>query len=72
MDANATPVSMTDQRNAAPRSVQYIMRTQEIKEEKPEQTEEEQKAAEKTTFWDRVANLFKGLWADLKKLLHVG
>lgn len=72
MDANATPVSMTDQRNAAPRSVQYIMRTQEIKEEKPEQTEEEQKAAEKTTFWERVANLFKGLWADLKKLLHVG
>ena len=72
MDANATPVSITDQRNAAPRSVQYIMRTQEIKEEKPEQTEEEQKAAEKTTFWERVANLFKGLWADLKKLLHVG
>lgn len=72
MDANAVPVSMTDERNAAPRSVQYVMRTQEIKVEKPEPTEEEQKAAEKTTFWERVAGLFKGLWADFKKLLHIG
>lgn len=72
MDANATPVSMTDPRNAAPRSVQYIMRTQEIKVEKPEQVEEEQKSGEKTTFWERVVNLFKGLWADFKRLLHIG
>ncbi len=72
MDANATPVSMTDQRNAAPRSVQYIMRTQEIKVEEPEEEQLEEQAAEKTTFWQRVVNMFKGIWTDLKKLLHIG
>lgn len=72
MDANAPTVSMTDPRNPAPGSIQYVMRTQEIKEsEEPEETEA-QAEEPATTFWGRVADLFRGLWEDLKKLLHIG
>lgn len=71
MDAGATPVSMTDPRNPAPRSVQYVMRTQEIKVEEEAAQETAQPQPEKTTFWQRVAALFQGLWQDLKKLLHL-
>lgn len=72
IDAGAIPVSMTDERNPAPGSVQYVMRTQEIKE--PEEPEEAEVQAQEpaTTFWGRVADLFRGLWEDLKKLLHIG
>lgn len=72
IDANAPTVSMTDPRNPAPGSIQYVMRTQEIKE--PEEPEEAEVQAQEpaTTFWGRVADLFRGLWEDLKKLLHIG
>jgi len=72
IDAAADPVSMTDPRNPTPGSIQYVMRTQEIKAgEAQEEAVERQEAAE-TTFWGRVAAIFKGLWEDLKKLLHIG
>lgn len=62
MDAGAVPVSMTDPRNPAPGSIQYVMRTQEIKAEK---TVQEPPAAEKaasTTFWGRVKAMFVDFW----------
>jgi len=65
IDAQAIPVSLTDSRNAAPESVQYIMRTQEIKVEEEETAAAEKEAEEPTTFWQRVKNLFIGLWNDL-------
>lgn len=72
LDAQAPCVSMTDARNAAPDSVQYVMRTQEIKPSKT--SSEPESAVEETssTFLSRVAGLFKGLWEDFKSLLHIG
>jgi len=70
MDPHAAPVSLTDSRNPAPQSVQYIMRTQEIT--KPEEGSQETAGQEKakTTFWQRVKDLFKGIWADFTGLFH--
>lgn len=72
IDAGATPVSMTDERNPAPGSVQYVMRTQEIKVDDAAEETTAQAEKETTTFWDRVAGLFRGLWEDFKRLLHIG
>lgn len=62
MDATAEAVSLTDERNAAPQSIQVLIRTQEIKAD--ESAAEEFAAAEKpqTTFWQRVAQMFRDFW----------
>ena len=68
MDATAEAVSLTDSRNPAPQSIQVLIRTQEITE--PDEDEEEAAAAsaEKTTFWGRIAQMFKDLWAAVTGL----
>ena len=68
MDATAEAVSLTDSRNPSPQSIQVLIRTQEITE--PEEDEEEAAAAsaEKTTFWGRIAQMFKDLWAAVTGL----
>lgn len=68
IDATAEAVSLTDSRNPAPQSIQVLIRTQEITE--PEEDEEEAAAAsaEKTTFWGRIAQMFKDLWAAVTGL----
>ena len=68
MDATAEAVSLTDSRNPTPQSIQVLIRTQEITE--PEEDEEEAAAAsaEKTTFWGRIAQMFKDLWAAVTGL----
>lgn len=72
LDAQAPCVSMTDSRNAAPDSVQYVMRTQEIKPSKTSSEPESVQEETSSTFLSRVAGLFKGLWEDFKSLLHIG
>lgn len=72
MDAGATPVSMTDSRNPAPGSIQYVMRTREIKAEEAPEEPAVQAEKETSTFWGRVAGMFRGLWEDFKRLLHLG
>lgn len=72
IDAEATPVSMTDERNPAPGSVQYVMRTQEIKVDDAAAEAIPQAQKEETTFWGRVAAMFQGLWESFKRLLHIG
>lgn len=62
IDAGAVPVSMTDSRNAAPESIQYVMRTQEIKVEEAEEEALQQQEVTETTFWGRVADMFVGIW----------
>lgn len=71
MDAGAAPVSMTDSRNPAPGSIQYVMRTQEIKAEDAPEEPAVQAEEETSTFWGRVAGMFRGLWEDFKRLLHL-
>ena len=72
IDAGATPVSMTDERNPAPGSIQYVMRTQEIKVDDAAEETISQTQKEETTFWGRVAAMFQGLWESFKRLLHIG
>ena len=72
IDAGATPVSMTDSRNPAPGSIQYVMRTQEIKVEEKAEEPTGQAEEEPVSFWGRVAAMFRGIWESFKKLLHIG
>lgn len=62
MDAGAQPVSLTDSRNGGTSSIQYIMRSQEIKAEEP--GEEELAAVQKDngTIWTRIADMFRDIW----------
>ena len=62
MDAGAQPVSLTDSRNEGTASIQYIMRSQEIKTPEPEA--EELPAAQKDngTVWTRIADMFRDIW----------
>ncbi|MEA4932953.1 MAG: hypothetical protein VB071_05115 [Lawsonibacter sp.] len=63
MDAGAQPVSLTDARNEGTASIQYVMRSQEIKVAEPD--EAAQAAAAKKdngTVWTRIADMFKDIW----------
>ncbi len=65
MDADAEPVSLTDERNDAPQSIQVLIRTQEIKQDDGETEDIESEQAAQTTFWGRVAQMFKDFWAAI-------
>ena len=70
MDANAEAQSLTDSRNPAPESVQVLIRTQEIQVEDSAASETEAQTAAKTTFWGRVAQMFRDFWAAITGLFH--
>ena len=65
MDANAEAVSLTDARNGAPQSIQVLIRTQEVKKDDGAKAEITIKQAEQTTFWGRVAQMFRDFWAAI-------
>lgn len=65
MDATAEAVSLTDSRNPSPDSIQVLIRTQEIKKDDGAKAEITIKQAEQTTFWGRVARMFKDFWAAI-------
>ena len=65
MDATAEAVSLTDTRNDSPQSIQVLIRTQEIKKEDGAKAEIEVEAAAQTTFWGRVAQMFRDFWAAI-------
>jgi len=63
MDPEAPPQSLTDSRNQNVTSIQYVMRTQEIKVSQAEKEAEEAAQAEpELTLWDRIAAMFRDLW----------
>ena len=69
MDAGAAAQSMTSDQNPSPSSIQYVMRTQQIKEEERESdAEQAQQAPPKTTFWGRVKTMFQDFWQGVKNL----
>lgn len=74
MDAEAQAVSLTDPRNPAPSSVQILIRTQEIKEQEPELTAATLAVTtangQPTTFWGRVAQMFKDFWKAVTGIFH--
>ena len=65
MNATAAPESLTSSENPAPTSIQVVIRSQEIKAEEPEVPEAEKTAAQTTTFWGRVAQMFRDFWAAI-------
>ena len=68
MDATAEAVSLTDSRNPSPESIQILIRTQEITMPDEDETEAEAAAEMQTTFWGRVAQMFKDFWAAITGL----
>lgn len=65
MDAGASAESLTSDENAAPESVQVLIRTHEIKTSDQTSNSEKEKSADKGTFWSRLAGVFTGLWKDI-------
>ena len=65
IDANAAPQSLTDSRNPSPTSIQVLIRTQEIKTAEPSAEEIKIQEAAETTFFQRVAQMFKDFWAAI-------
>lgn len=71
MDSGASPISMTSSKNSTPESIQYVMRTQEIKV-----PEEEDAAADGTqsketgTIWSRIVAMFRDLWQTITGIFH--
>ena len=65
IDANAAPQSLTDSRNPSPTSIQVLIRTQEIKTAEPPTEEIKIQEAAETTFFQRVAQMFKDFWAAI-------
>ncbi len=70
MDAGAQAVSLTDSRNPAPSSVQVLIRTQEIKAEEPTAEQLAAAAPQSTTFWGRVAQMFRDFWSAITHIFH--
>ncbi len=68
MDANAEAVSLTDTRNDSPQSIQVLIRTQEIKKDDGAKAEIEVETAAQTTFWGRVAQMFRDFWAAITSI----
>ena len=62
MDVLASPESMTSAKNGTPSSIQYIMRTQEIKVDDSEDTVTPETDDSSTTFFGRVAQIFIDFW----------
>lgn len=63
MDASAKPVSLTSTKNDHPQSVQVLIRSQEIKVNEDAAAAEAAAAADNSTFFGRIAQMFKDLWA---------
>lgn len=65
MDAAAEAVSLTDERNDSPQSIQVLIRTQEIKADAAEKTELAARETVQTTFWQRVTQMFRDFWSAI-------
>ena len=65
MDAAAEAVSLTDERNDSPQSIQVLIRTQEIKADAAEKAELSAKETVQTTFWQRVTQMFRDFWSAI-------
>jgi len=70
MDATAQAVSLTDQRNPSPQSIQVLIRSQEIKVQEPEEDAPAKAAADNGTFWSRVARMFQDFWNAVTGIFH--
>lgn len=66
MDASAPAQSLTDSRNQGVGSIQYIMRTQEIKADSAESDPPPAAGpADHGTVWSRIVDMFRDIWAAI-------
>lgn len=70
MDATAEAQSLTDSRNPSPTSIQVLIRTQEIKADDGTAEELAAASAPKTTFFQRVAQMFRDFWSTITGIFH--
>jgi len=71
MDAEAKPVSLTSPKNNSPASVQYIMRSQEIKVDNSKNNETSTQAEKDNgTFWTRILAMFVDFWKAITSLFR--
>ena len=70
MDATAEAVSMTSEENAAPTSIQVLIRTQEIKKSDASAESADQAQEIPSTFWGRVGKMFRDFWNAITGLFR--
>lgn len=66
MDAEARPVSLTDQRNEGVQSIQYVMRSQEITLAEAEDPIPTPAPTKTGTVWSRIGDMFRDMWHTIK------
>lgn len=73
MDAQASPVSLTSERNASPASLQVLMRSEEIKKPKVEPVPPaEDTVAPQGNVFTRIGDMFRDFWAAITSFFHHG
>ncbi|MGI5962207.1 MAG: hypothetical protein ACOX7N_00660 [Lawsonibacter sp.] len=73
MDAAAPAISLTDERNEGTRSIQYVLRTQEIQPvEEGEETTTVPQQENKGSVWSRIVDMFRDIWNFLTGWLTGG
>ncbi len=66
IDPNAAPVSMTSKKNPSPRSIQMILRTEEIKEKKAEDSVKvDEDFHPDGNILHRIGNIFRKIWKSI-------
>ena len=65
MDNSLSLRSFTSEKNAAPSSLQFILRTSEISVDEIAEVQAEEKAEAETGVWDRIVNIFKKLFSAI-------
>lgn len=66
MDSQASPISLTSEKNTSPTSIQYLMRTQEIKvADSSDNDTSAQQEEDNGTFWSRIGAMFHDFWSTL-------
>ncbi|HHY43169.1 MAG TPA: hypothetical protein GX514_10065 [Thermoanaerobacterales bacterium] len=65
MDATAKPTSLTSEQNPFPSSIQFIMRTQEIKASDNDTETSQQMQKQKVGVWGKIREMFRDFWVFL-------
>lgn len=66
IDLEASPMSMTSAKNPSPRSIQMILRTEEIKDkEDSEDLKVDEDFHPDGNIFHRIGNIFKYIWASI-------
>ena len=71
VDPDAAPVSFTSTRNPSPRTIQIVLRTEEIKEEKVKSGNSvDEEFHSDGSIFHRIANIFRRIWELIEGLFR--